>query len=199
MNETLLKLYQARDDMAAVALANEGLACKPGCNACCHHAVAVTLADTMIVSSELSPDDSKRLGGLWAEQCERFKQTGWHNYRSPCSLLNANAYCSMYGNRPWPCRVYNSRDADACERGDNVQGVRPPWDRMFARLVQIAATQADDKVLTEQNVAYANRHYFMPAALLHVELNHWDGQIPDVYEYTPGPSQDKWERSLCKS
>lgn len=114
-------------------------------------------------------------------------------------MLTAEGACAVYRWRPWPCRTYNSKDAAACERGDEVKGARPPWDRMFARLVQIAITQAESRPLTEKNVAHANRHYFMPAALMHVELNHWDGQIPDVYEYTPGPSQDKWERSLCKS
>lgn len=214
MSRTLLRLYDARDYMADVALRDEGLACKAGCSACCHHAVAVTLSDARILAKRLLPDDTERLRNLWVEQCERFLATGWRRYKSPCSLLTSSGLCSMYNDRPWPCRVYNSKDASACERVDEVESVRPPWDRMFARLVQIATTQdaafvrmSQDTTtqdarqeLTEQSVAAANRHYLMPAALLHLKLRHWgeDG-IPRVFEYTPGPSQDKWERSLCKS
>jgi hypothetical protein len=122
-------LFEAVDD--AVALADSvqernptrpsALACKRGCNHCCHLPVS-TLAPTVLriaaALRALDPADfEEALGRVVAldEQTHGLPWSPSQRLPLPCALLVDGA-CMAYSVRPFVCRGWNSVDADACRR-----------------------------------------------------------------------------------
>jgi putative zinc- or iron-chelating protein len=99
-----------------------GVACRAGCDHCCHQAVSVTVPEALAIVDHLRtrlPAEAlraltARVGAAWAAQrglspAERFSP------EHPCPFLDAGR-CSIYEVRPLSCRGMNSLDADDCAR-----------------------------------------------------------------------------------
>ncbi|HEX2660944.1 MAG TPA: YkgJ family cysteine cluster protein [Polyangia bacterium] len=121
----------ARNAMAAMSRLAEGLlasapqgavACKPGCDHCCHQSVGVTPPEALAIFEHLRHTlgeveraalaaqlavSEERTRGLSA--AERFSPD------HPCPFL-AQGRCSIYEVRPLACRGMNSLSADECAR-----------------------------------------------------------------------------------
>jgi Fe-S-cluster containining protein len=96
------------------------IACKPGCDHCCHQVVGVTPPEALAIVEHLRrnleqaelarvtarvADAHARAVGLTS--AERFSPA------HPCPFLDAGQ-CSIYEVRPLACRGMNSRDAAGC-------------------------------------------------------------------------------------
>jgi Fe-S-cluster containining protein len=96
------------------------IACKPGCDHCCHQVVGVTPPEALAIVEHLHrkldqaelarvaarvADAHARADGLTS--AERFSPA------HPCPFLDAGQ-CSIYEVRPLACRGMNSRDAAGC-------------------------------------------------------------------------------------
>lgn len=132
--------------------AKAAVACRAGCDACCHVPVGVQAHEVLIaaqyVQTHFSPVDLDALIDRAAAHREAF--AGRSNsertaLKTPCVLLRAGS-CSIYEARPEACRSHHSNNAEACrtnlqlEREDidvYIPGVR---GRMFA--VMLAIDQA---------------------------------------------------------
>lgn len=100
--------------------ANGTVACKPGCDHCCHQSVGVTPAEALTIVEHLQRTLSsealqvrttelaaarERTRGLSSQQ--RFSP------EHPCPFLRS-AQCTIYEVRPLSCRGMNSLDANEC-------------------------------------------------------------------------------------
>ncbi|MEO6005683.1 MAG: YkgJ family cysteine cluster protein [Opitutus sp.] len=132
--------------------ARESVACRAGCDACCHVPVGVQAHEVLIVAQHVqlrfSPAELEAL--IARAAAHRMAFDGRSNaertaLRTPCVLLQ-NGNCSVYEARPEACRSHHSHNAAACrtnlELGREdidvyIPGVR---GRMFA--VMLAIDQA---------------------------------------------------------
>ena len=137
---------------SAPAEAKAAVACRSGCDACCHVPVGVQAHEVLLaaqhVQTHFSPAELEALIARAAAHRAAFagrtipERTA---LRSPCVLLRDGA-CSIYEARPEACRSHHSHDAASCranlENGNEdldvfIPGVR---GRMFA--VMLAIDQA---------------------------------------------------------
>jgi Fe-S-cluster containining protein len=132
--------------------AKAAVACRPGCDACCHTPVGVQAHEVLIaaqhVQTHFSPLELEALIERAAKHRAAFAGRSIPEraaLRSPCVLLREGA-CSIYEARPESCRSHHSHDAASCrtnmENGNEdldvfIPGVRA---RMFA--VMLAIDQA---------------------------------------------------------
>jgi Fe-S-cluster containining protein len=99
---------------------NGRVACKPGCDHCCHQSVGVTPAEALAIADHVRRSRSEvelerlaerialslqRTSGLTAEQR--------YSPEFPCPFLVSSA-CTIYEVRPLSCRGMNALDADEC-------------------------------------------------------------------------------------
>jgi Fe-S-cluster containining protein len=137
---------------AASIAARETVACRAGCDACCHVPVGVQAHEVLIaahyIQLHFSPADLEAVIARAAAHRAAF--AGRNNIertalRTPCVLLRDGS-CSIYEARPEACRSHHSNNAAACrtnlELGREeidvyIPGVR---GRMFA--VMLAIDQA---------------------------------------------------------
>jgi Fe-S-cluster containining protein len=137
---------------SAATEAKAAVACRAGCDACCHVPVGVQAHEVLIaaahVQTHFSPTQLIELIARTAAHRAAF--AGKTNIertalRSPCALL-VEGSCSIYAARPEACRSHHSHNAEACQtnlaRGNEeldvyIPGVR---GRMFA--VMLAIDQA---------------------------------------------------------
>jgi uncharacterized protein len=128
------------------------VACRAGCDACCHVPVGVQAHEVLIaarhVQTHFSPVQLDELIARAAVHRAAF--AGRSNFertalKTPCVLLVAGS-CSIYAERPEACRSHHSHNAEACrtnlalgheEIDVYIPGVR---GRMFA--VMLAMDQA---------------------------------------------------------
>jgi Fe-S-cluster containining protein len=101
----------------------EGIvACKAGCDHCCHQVVHLTPPEALAIVDYLrrilSPAELSSLAARVSDARERTQGlapidrfTSAH----PCPFLEAGR-CSIYEVRPLACRAMNSRDADGCAK-----------------------------------------------------------------------------------
>lgn len=191
MRDTLRLLYEARDAMAATAFGDDAIACAPGCSYCCSHPIFVTMAEANMLARHINIVDTTetklKRRVVWTQQCREFDKldkSDMSKYRSPCGFLGTGGRCSVYSHRPFVCRWYNSRDAGNCERNEPVEQAHMPWDKMYMRLAQIAWAQEEHgSELTSSNVKASTKHWFLPAALLYLEVDYWNGPIPEQYSH----------------
>jgi hypothetical protein len=100
----------------------ERRACRAGCSACCHLAVAVTPPEAILIAEHLretlSPAEfelklarvaafSRRVSDLTLE--------GRARARVPCALLGDDGACTIYGVRPLGCRGWTSFAKADCD------------------------------------------------------------------------------------
>jgi Fe-S-cluster containining protein len=137
---------------SAPVAAKETVACRAGCDACCHVPVGLLAHEVLIaaqyVQTHYSPADLEALIARAAEHRAAFagKSNGERMLlRTPCVLLREGS-CSIYEARPEACRSHHSNNAVACRTNLDsgredidmyVTGVR---GRMFA--VMLAIDQA---------------------------------------------------------
>ena len=119
----------ARNAMAATSRLADGLlarapegavACKAGCDHCCHQAVGVTAPEALAIFDHLkSTRSSGELARVAAKISECHAQTSHLSSQDrfspehPCPFLDAGN-CSIYDARPLACRGMNSLDAGEC-------------------------------------------------------------------------------------
>jgi hypothetical protein len=81
------------------------LACRAGCDACCHQRVAVLPAEADAIARHVRTRDPGRVARLTAPRGER----------DPCPFLDDGA-CTIYAVRPLRCRGLHSRHATVCRK-----------------------------------------------------------------------------------
>ncbi len=89
--------------------------CGPGCSACCHQNVEVSIPEAILVSLQVAdPADPRREAILETSDAVRgLDQEARVRTRLPCPLL-VDDKCSVYENRPLLCRATLSPCAKAC-------------------------------------------------------------------------------------
>ncbi len=137
---------------SAPAEARAAVACRAGCDACCHVPVGVQAHEVLLaaqhVQTRFSPNELEALIARAAAHRAAFAGRSIPErtaLRTPCVLLREGV-CSIYEARPEACRSHHGNSAAACrtnlENGNEaidvfVPGVR---GRMFA--VMLAIDQA---------------------------------------------------------
>lgn len=96
------------------------VACKAGCDHCCHQSVGVTPPEALAIfehlTTEFSEERLSQVKGRIAEARERtsgLTSTERFSPEYPCPFLEQGC-CSIYEVRPLSCRGMNSLDANEC-------------------------------------------------------------------------------------
>lgn len=155
---SILRSEHKRFDVAyatAPAAARETVACRAGCDACCHVPVGVQAHEVLIaaeyIQTHFSPEELE--GVITRTAAHRAAFAGKNNQErselvAPCALLRAGS-CSIYEARPEACRSHHSHNAAAC--GQNLDFGRQEIDvyvpgvrgRMFAVMLGIDQAVAE--------------------------------------------------------
>lgn len=128
------------------------VACRAGCDACCHGPVDVQAHEVFYAADHIQRhfapqalDDlisrlerhRERIAALAAGERDRVRQ--------PCALLSAGA-CSIYAARPQPCRAHHTNNATTCHahRDDPSVDIAAAYipalrARMFAVMLSVDA------------------------------------------------------------
>lgn len=140
---------------SAAAAAKESVACRAGCDACCHVPVGLLAHEVLIaaryVQINYSPDELDALIQRAAVHRAAFAGKSNHertDLRTPCVLLRDGS-CSIYDARPEACRSHHSNNAGACRT--NLESGREDIDvyvpgvrgRMFAVMLSIDQAVAE--------------------------------------------------------
>lgn len=136
------------------------LACKPGCNHCCHSPVGVVGAEAVLVAHVVARTFSAQDRLELARRMEDRKAALQHGdpHRGYLCPLNVGGNCSVYEFRPFNCRMFHSFDADACESiredgqargGLPIDRVRRQYDKLIVASanVALAALKLDMRLL----------------------------------------------------
>jgi Fe-S-cluster containining protein len=140
---------------SAPSSAKQSIACRSGCDACCHVPVGVQAHEVLIaanyVQTHFSPTELDALIVRVAGYREAFE--GRSNaertaLKTPCAFLRDGA-CSIYEARPEACRSHHSHNAAACR--SNLENGREDIDvyipevrgRMFAIMLAIDQAAAE--------------------------------------------------------
>lgn len=141
---------------SAPAAARRAVACRAGCDTCCHELVAAQAHEVLIaaeyVQTHFSPSELENVIARAAAHRAAFVQRAHLKpgaKPTPCVLLRDGS-CSIYEARPESCRSHHSRSAEACRQNlmagadlvdVHIRGLR---GRMFAVMLGIdhAAVEA---------------------------------------------------------
>ena len=98
------------------------IACKAGCNFCCHMKVTASPIEILTLGlnldAKLSPGDAKEIKERIKINADKTKALTAHEHANaniPCALLDRDGKCSMYEYRPMNCRRWLSFSKEACE------------------------------------------------------------------------------------
>jgi Fe-S-cluster containining protein len=98
------------------------IACRAGCDHCCHQVVSITppeaLAIVEYLRKTLAQDELARVAARVSrahEQTRGLSVSERYSSDHPCPFLESGR-CSIYEARPLACRGMNSRDAKGCEK-----------------------------------------------------------------------------------
>lgn len=118
---TMGSLSRLTAGMLAGAAQQDAIACKAGCDHCCHVVVRVTAAEALAIyyhlRRTLPPPELARLASRVAEALDEIQGLSPSQRFAPeypCVFLDADR-CSIYEARPLACRGMNSLDAKECE------------------------------------------------------------------------------------
>ncbi len=107
-----------------------GVACKAGCDHCCHQMVGVTPPEALAIWSHLRNERSREeLASLASrvaiarEKTRNLSSLERFSPEHPCVFLESGR-CSIYDVRPLSCRGVNSLDADECAKRLRDPGAR---------------------------------------------------------------------------
>ncbi|MBU2123024.1 MAG: YkgJ family cysteine cluster protein [Gammaproteobacteria bacterium] len=109
--KTILWLYKAADRLGQ-AVASE-VACRRGCDACCHQDVLVTKAEAEQIGRAIgrtpveAPGAAVQVGHDLLDPPE----VGVRHYGRPCTFLRSGE-CSIFRDRPLMCRLHANFDRD---------------------------------------------------------------------------------------
>lgn len=124
----VVEWYRRYDELAA-AQPSEGvfatragrvhlrLACRPGCNHCCHSPVSAVGAEALTIAAYIAVNFSAaERAALDARTEARVRlQAGDRDHHALCPL-NVDGRCQVYPVRPLNCRKWHSFDESACRR-----------------------------------------------------------------------------------
>jgi hypothetical protein len=111
-------LASARDEaqaLTAEALRREPparLACREGCDACCHQRVTLSAPEVIVIAARISETRSAPEVKALTDQLAAPPRKP---SREPCPLLRQGR-CTVYECRPLRCQGHNGLDARSCER-----------------------------------------------------------------------------------
>jgi len=110
--------------------APEPLACRLGCNHCCHNMVSVTAPEAFLIARAVRTREHQPLLLASALQPRLAAAIGLSadqrvGRRIPCPLLIDGA-CSIYAERPIMCRQVAARDATLCRQEADGEDVEVP-------------------------------------------------------------------------
>jgi hypothetical protein len=88
------------------------VACKRGCNHCCHIQVAITRIEAQLLGNRIGVNPAPM-------PTPQLRPQDSYNYKTPCTFLE-NGECSIYEDRPYVCRAHASLEAneDPCRLTD---------------------------------------------------------------------------------
>jgi hypothetical protein len=92
------------------------LACREGCDACCHQRVVVTAPEVIVIAARISDNHSaEELSALVDRLAAQLRK----QIREPCPLLSRGR-CTIYECRPLRCQGHSGVDARSCHRLDHL-------------------------------------------------------------------------------
>lgn len=100
-----------RETRAELTKQKTPITCQPGCAWCCHHPVAISILEGILIYRHLLKHGKwtlkmrERLKTVSDQQYGTTYQT-WLLAMIPCPLLDADNRCSAYQARPLICRTY---------------------------------------------------------------------------------------------
>ena len=139
----------------ASAMARAAVACRAGCDACCHVPVGAQAHEVLLVAefiqTHFSPEDLEVLIARVATHRTNFSGLTMEEraaLQSPCALLKEGS-CSVYAARPEACRSHHSHNVNGCRSNletahGNVDVLIPEiHGRMFAVMLGIDQAVAE--------------------------------------------------------
>lgn len=123
-----LSLERVNRDVSAVA-GPDGrmIACRRGCNHCCHQLVAAAPLEVLIIARRVAAWPAERredlVRRLEAIACIPATEEERTSRKLPCPLLE-NGECAVYDRRPGNCRALLSYSEDACSNGLDTSTAR---------------------------------------------------------------------------
>ncbi|WP_395623675.1 YkgJ family cysteine cluster protein [Sphingomonas daechungensis] len=98
------------------------VACRQGCNWCCHQHVAVLGAEALAIHLRIKGTPAEQRLRTLAPEINRLSARERRRAKIPCPFVDAKEGCTIYDVRPNRCRAVHSRDADYCfRRFDGVE------------------------------------------------------------------------------
>lgn len=132
------EFWRIVDEM--MAFNKDDVGCKRGCSHCCHIQVLVTQDEADVIGKRIGRKAAYvKPPGRGRKDVAGF-DTGYHN---PCTFL-VDGECSIYENRPLPCRLHYTLDVDGllCELAETESPPVPylnPHPFMMAFLQMLGA------------------------------------------------------------
>lgn len=139
VHETYALFWSLLDDVTSMY--GEDVACRRGCNHCCHIAVGLTNTEAAVIA--------ERIGVKPEAVPHRIRYDDFpYGYAKPCTFLDAAGECSIYADRPTTCRKqYSIADSDeACALEEAQRGSPIPYINLHkfeVIAVEIAMNYAD--------------------------------------------------------
>jgi Fe-S-cluster containining protein len=137
INHLLAQAAQHLQDTGA------GLACRAGCNFCCHLQVRVlpheAIALFRYLQSQMSPATAQRVR-------ERISGYAASQLRRPCAFL-IDGECAAYEVRPSACAGYHSLSKERCEQ--SFKDPTLPTSTVVLRSFQVVAAALEDGLNAE--------------------------------------------------
>ncbi len=98
------------------------IACREGCNFCCHYRISVLPMEAISVAKFVQDRFSADERSALVDRVKKYNETlnvlpaaQRLSRPLPCPFL-VSGKCSVYGMRPIACRMHHSTDVDACEK-----------------------------------------------------------------------------------
>lgn len=131
----LTRLQRLIDD--AMRLAKPFIACRAGCDHCCHIPLIISDVEAEMIGRVVGRRPKKLPAGYRAPELHELPQ----ERLAPCPFLKARR-CSIYADRPLSCRLYHSLDVDSlmCEPIGLAAARVPSLDFKTVQIAAVAGT-----------------------------------------------------------
>lgn len=112
----------------------EPVACRAGCNYCCHQVVSARATEIFLLARTIRALPAAVAARLTervataAATAQGMTVAERHRRNLPCPLLE-DGRCSVYADRPLACRAFASTDLEACQRAFRHEPVQIPVPR----------------------------------------------------------------------
>jgi Fe-S-cluster containining protein len=122
------------------------IACRRGCNFCCHGQVSASAPELFLLARHINEQGGGDPSGVLARLREVDAKTRGldpverHKLRQPCALL-VSGECSVYAARPLSCRAFASYSREKCEHAFAFGGEDIPVPK-FNMSLRSASKQA---------------------------------------------------------